>query len=332
MVELVSRPELGDLHVTRSLTRGVLGERWLVVHAGTQATSVLHVFQPFQGLETVAGGGLGVGAIQTGVLGGAVSTAGAGSAVVEALAAEGDGFLAPFPGAEVPAHRLAGAIDPTLILAAIERVRGLKHPHMLEIEQAWMDEQGRVCVLTPFTGDQDGLVPLDVLLRRRSGFLTLDEAKRAMDHLLSAVCAGHEQGLSHGEVSMREVMVDRRGSLLIEHYGLAREIIGSTSLGVGAAPISSADELARAKAAEVRSVLMIGYQLATGLRFEPPVIPVSRVELEADKTWDDLFETGLGTVGFTSAPHALSAVRGCVTTKVNQGKKGFTLRSLLAIG
>lgn len=323
MVELVSRPELGDMHVTRSLTRGVLGERWLVVHAGTQATSVLHVLQPFQGLEAVGGG-----AIQTGVLGGA------GSAVVEALSADGDAFLAPFPGSEVPGHRLAGAIEPAAILAAIERVRGLKHPHMLEIERAWMDEQGRVCVLTPFTGDQDGLVPLDVLLRRRSGFLTLDEAKRAMDHLLSAVCAGHEHGLSHGEVSMREVMVDRRGSLLIEHYGLAREIIGptTTTLAASTTPMSSADELARAKAAEVRSVLMIGYQLATGLRFEPPVIPVSRVELEADKTWDDLFETGLGTVGFTSAPHALSAVRGCVTTKVNQGKKGFTLRSLLAIG
>lgn len=322
MVELVSRPELGDMHVTRPLTRGVLGERWLVVHAGTQATSVLHVLQPLQGLEAAVGG-----AIQTGVFGGA------SGAVVEALSGEGDAFLTPFPGSESPAHRLAGAIDPAVILAAIERVRGLKHAHMLEIEQAWMDEHGRVCMLTPFTGDQDGLVPLDVLLRRRSGFLTLDEAKRAMDHLLSAVCAGHEQGLSHGEVSMREVMVDRRGSLLIEHYGLAREIIGATALS-GGTPVmmSPAEDLARAKAAEVRSVLMIGYQLATGLRFEPPVIPVSRVELDADKTWDDLFETGLGTVGFTSAPHALSAVRGCVTSKANQGKKGFTLRSLLAIG
>ncbi|MBL0870197.1 MAG: hypothetical protein IBJ18_06415 [Phycisphaerales bacterium] len=326
MVELVSRPELGDMHVTRPLTRGVLGERWLVVHAGTQATSVLHVLQPFQGLEAVGGGGGDAGVIQTGVLGGA------GSAVVEALSAEGDAFLAPFPGSEVPGHRLAGAIDPAAILAAIERVRGLKHAHMLEIERAWMDEQGRVCMLTPFTGDQDGLVPLDVLLRRRSGFLTLDEAKRAMDHLLSAVCAGHEQGLSHGEVSMREVMVDRRGSLLIEHYALAREIIGPATFVPGASPTNLAEDLARAKAAEVRSVLKIGYQLATGLRFEPPVIPVSRVELEADKTWDDLFETGLGTVGFTSAPHALSAVRGCVTSKANQGKKGFTLRSLLAIG
>ncbi|MBX9738280.1 MAG: hypothetical protein K2X32_15275 [Phycisphaerales bacterium] len=206
------------------------------------------------------------------------------------------------------------------LLAALAAVRDFEHPHVLKIEDSWVDNSGCVWVVTPFTGDQDGLVSLDALLRRRGGFLSLEEARRAMDQLMVSVLAAHERSLSHGEITMREILADRRGSLLIEHYGIAR--------GASAAPAPAS--LADAKAAEVRSVLTIGYQLATGLRAEEPLIRVSRVILDVDPSWDDLFETGLGPVGFASAAHALSAIKGCRLTRTTPGGRvGFALRGFI---
>ncbi len=60
---------------------------------------------------------------------------------------------------------------------------------------------------------------------------------------------------------------------------------------------------------EVQSVFEIGYQLVTGLRAERPVITAGRVLADLDRSWDDVFETGLGSPGFTTAAHAYSAVR-----------------------
>ena len=206
------------------------------------------------------------------------------------------------------------------LLAALAQVRDFEHPHVLKIEDSWVDDAGCVWVVTPFTGDQDGLVTLDSLLRRRGGYLSLEESRRAMDQLMVGVAAAHERSLSHGEIAMREVLADRRGSLLIEHYGVCRAAMTCP------APAS----LAEAKALEVRSVLTIGYQLATGLRADDPLIRVSRVILDVDSSWDDLFETGLGPVGFASAAHALSAIKGCrLVRAIPGGRMGFALRGFI---
>lgn len=240
MVDLAARQRVGPFIVTRELSRGVLGDRYLALHQHDQTSHVAHSLSLDQ-------------------------------------------------------------TEPHMALAAVERARALQHPHILPIEQVLVDDAGQVWLITPFTGDQDGIVSLDVLLRRRGGYLSLEEAKRALEQLFSAVCIAHDQGLSHGELSMREVLVDRRGSVTIEHYGLAAQLA------------NQGPALAELKAIEVRSLFAMGYQLATGLRAELPVIPASRVLLDAHPTWDDLFETGLGQPGFTSAAHAASAVDGCIT-------------------
>lgn len=206
-------------------------------------------------------------------------------------------------------------------MKALTECRRLKHSHTLEVEAFDSLRPGEVWVATPFTGDQDGLVPLDLFLRRKGGFLGLDEGKRAIEQLMAAVCAGHELGMSHGELSMREVQVDRRGSVHVEHYGVAR------ALGAGVH-----QTLAEAQAAEVRSVFEIGYQFVTGLRVEQPIIPASRVLLDAHHSWDDLFETGLGNPGFTSAAHAMSAIQGCKLNRDSAGKRvGSALRAMLPV-
>lgn len=186
-------------------------------------------------------------------------------------------------------------------IAALEHASDLDHPHILKIETYGLDPRGRAFAVTPYTGDSDGVLSLESLLRRKGGWMNLDEAKRAIEQLLTAVSYAHERGTghAHGELSMAEVQVDRRGSLMIENYGLAR------SLGIGA------QRTVEAERREVQSVLEIGYQLISGLRVEHPVIPASRVMVDLDPSWDDLFETGLGEPGFATAAHAMSAVQNC---------------------
>lgn len=240
MVELLNRPRLGPYILTRRLTPGVLGDRWLALDERDQTSHVVHR------LRTQSVG-----------------------------------------------------LDPLRVLHAVQQTATLEDAHILRIEAAALDTSGRPFAVTPYTGDADGVLTLDTLLRRKGGYMPVEEAKRAMEQLLSAVQHAHEQGLCHGPLAMNEVQVDRRGSLAIELYGVAR------LLGSAAMPRAEADRR------EVQSVFEIGYQLITGLRVEQPLIPAGRVVDDLDSSWDDLFETGLGEPGFTSAAHALSAVQGC---------------------
>jgi hypothetical protein len=98
---------------------------------------------------------------------------------------------------------------------------------------------------------------------------------------------------------MDEILVDRRGSLLVELYGVARAM----------------DTLARPSLEtlrdEVRSVVEIGYQLVTGLRAEHPLIPAGRLVRKLDAGWDQWLARGLDpSGGFDSADGALAALPG----------------------
>lgn len=210
-------------------------------------------------------------------------------------------------------------------LQAMDRARGLDHPHILRIEAHGLDARGKPWAVTPFTGDRDGVVTLDALLRLKGGSMPVEEAKRAIEQLLAGVQHAHEIGQRHGPMCMQEVQVDRRGSLAVELYGVARLLSYSTS--------SPSDE----ERLEVLSVIQMGYQLVTGLRVEEPIIPAGRVVPELDQTWDDFFETGLGEPGFTSAAHALSVVQGCRTAPGEEpgwglGRVRVALRRLLFAG
>lgn len=205
--------------------------------------------------------------------------------------------------------RLTARKDRHSFAAAMNKLAALDHPHLLRAEAyGWppplpsitgeaTGEFGGPWVMTDYTGDTDGIVTLDRLLRAKGGWLTLEESRRAMEQLLGACAYAHDLGLSHGTMMMDEVHVDRRGSLLVEFYGLRQALKPM--------PREAAEQ------EEVRSVVRIGYQLVTGLLPKSPLIPVEHVIEDIDRSWRAFFETGLGHTGFTSSAHALSAAKSC---------------------
>lgn len=197
-------------------------------------------------------------------------------------------------------HRTAARHDRASqkrFLDAIERIAALKHPHILPIEQFSTCPGGSGAVVTPYTGNQEGLVTLGSLLEMKGGRLGPNEADRALTHLLEAADYAHQLGLGHGPVDLSRVLVDRHGRASIELYGLERSLRGSA--GVNA-------ELMRD---EVRSIAEIGYQLLTGLPADEPRIPAGRLLKKLPPGWDEWLERGLdGVSGYSTAAEAIDAL------------------------
>lgn len=185
-------------------------------------------------------------------------------------------------------------------LNAIESLAGLDQPHILPIEQFTLSRggNGRAYVITPYTGTMDGLVTLKDLLAAKGGSMSPLEAERAVVQLLEAVRHAHERSLRHGPIGLDEILVDRRGSLWIELYGMARLL--------RRAPGMSSPEPERD---EVRSVIGTGYRLLTGVAADEPRMPAARLVKRLDKRWDGWFDEGLdAAAGYESAAEALAAL------------------------
>jgi len=180
------------------------------------------------------------------------------------------------------------------LFGAVQAMSALRHPHLLRIESLSFDGQERLCVITPYTGNQDGLVTLGDLLERRDGKLEPAEAIRCLTHLLEASDAAASAGMAHGPVDTQEILVDRFGSAQIELYGLRNAFDPSGS---------HADRVTD----EVHSLVKIGYRMLVGL--EPGTddrISPTRVIRKLDKLWDRWFAIGLDPIdGFVSADEAL---------------------------
>lgn len=218
-------------------------------------------------------------------------------------------------------------------LRAMEQLRHADDPHILPIDEFGWDQGEGVAgaatevggggevgggigpfVISDYTGDADGVVTLERLITLKGGWLTLEESKRAIEQLMGASVAAQAVGLAHGPLSMSQVHVDRRGSLLIELYGLPQAL----------APTKTARE------DEVRSIAEIGYRLVTGLLPTRPVIPVEHMVEHIDQTWRDYFLTGLGSPGYSTAAHALAAVQGLrIAGGGGIGGVGNSLRELI---
>lgn len=235
--------------------------------------------------------------------------------------------------------------------AAADSASRLNHAHILTIEQYGIDALGHPWVITPFTGDVDGVRPLSRLLREKGGQMDPLEVERAMDQLLKAVAAAHaeitvpalsatagsigngaESGthrpppslpLIHGPMSIDEILVDRRGALMVELYGLARTMRPSPRTPTLVA------EMMRD---EVRSVVEIGYQLITGLRAEEPIIPAGRLvpSHRLDRRIDAWLARGLDpTTGFDSAVQAMLALPSHAGPHTRPSRLG-TVRNVLS--
>lgn len=183
--------------------------------------------------------------------------------------------------------------------AAVELLADLDHPHVLPIVEFSLGSAtaGNGWIVTPFTGNQDGLLTLERLVRDKGGRLAPIEARRALAQLLEAVQYGHALGHAHGPIAAEHVQVDRRGSLLVELYGFERAL--------GQRPGRHTD-VARE---EIRSVVELGYRLVTGLPAEDPRIAAGRLVPRLPRELDRWFEVGLDPVeGYSSAEAALEAL------------------------
>ncbi|MCA9303992.1 MAG: protein kinase family protein [Phycisphaerales bacterium] len=189
------------------------------------------------------------------------------------------------PSHDAPARRL---------FSAVQKMSAVRHPHLLRIESLSFDAQERLCVITPYTGNQDGLVTLADLLEQRDGKLEPAEAIRCITHLLEASDTAARAGIAHGSVDTDEILVDRFGSAQIELYGLCSVLNASGS---------HTDRVTD----EVHSIIKIGYRMLVGLEpnTEDRITP-TRVVRKLDKLWDRWFAIGLDPIdGFVSAEEAL---------------------------
>ncbi len=180
-------------------------------------------------------------------------------------------------------------------VSAVQSLAELDHAHILRVESLTLS-RNEPWLVTPYTGNQEGLVTLSTLARDKGGSMSGVEAARALVQLLSALQYAQENNHSHGPIAMDEVLVDRRGSVSIELFGLRRALDG---LGTGNAEL---------RTDEVRSLVEMGYQLVTGRSADEPRIAACKLARSLDRRWDDWFETGLDLLGgFGSAAEALEA-------------------------
>lgn len=197
------------------------------------------------------------------------------------------------------------------LTAALERVSHIRHPHLLGVENFSFAPGGRPLVVTPYTGNQDGLITLADLLDLKGGQMGAFEAERAILQLLDAVAYTHNAGMPHGELDLDEVMVDRRGSVFIELAGLR--------LALGGRAVQSSELLRD----ETRSVAQIGYRLITGLPADEPMIPPTGVVRRLDRRWDDWFETALEpSGGFETPSDAIDALPGNRREQAREAQPG----------
>jgi hypothetical protein len=202
-------------------------------------------------------------------------------------------------------HKAPG-LAPRAFAGAMARLQQLEHKHILRPQAfGWEPDVGPWAV-TDYTGDADGIVTLDQLIRVKGGWLSPEETRRALEQLLDAARSAHAHALPCGTIDAPQVQVNRAGQLQVEFYALRFAL---STLDMSGA--DRADAQQEAQRQEVRAIVRLGYQLITGLLPIAPIIPVEDVIERIDVSWRDFFETGLGPTGFTSAAHAYSAASAC---------------------
>lgn len=193
---------------------------------------------------------------------------------------------------------------------AVEALAGLSHSHVLGIDAVETDTKGDLWVLTPYPGNQHGLVTLGALLEAKGGRMNPYEAARAVEHLLDAARAAHAQRMCHGWMSIDEVLVDPRGRLLVELYGVPRK---------GGRRVFSEDLMRD----ELASIAAIGYRLVTGRSADEPRIQAGRIVSKLDRSFEVFLERGLdASNGFESAEAAIACLKGEGEMPSDRGVRG----------
>ncbi|GAB5495265.1 MAG: hypothetical protein Phyf2KO_03450 [Phycisphaerales bacterium] len=183
-------------------------------------------------------------------------------------------------------------------LDAVEKAAALNIPHTLRVEQFSLATATEAWVISPYTGNHDGLMLLSDLLAVKGGQMESLEVTRVLSQLLEAIGEAHDAGVVHGPLSIDEIHVDRSGSLDIELYGVKAAILDDLD----------SEELARE---ELRSIVSLAYHLLTGVVADEMYIEPTKLVTKIDTQWDVFFAEGLDpAAGFANAEEVLAAVPG----------------------
>ena len=162
------------------------------------------------------------------------------------------------------------------------------HRHLLMPREALRDGAGDLWVFAPFIGSARGILSLTQLAAARDGGkIGRCEAVFAGLQLLGASAHAHARGVVHGPIDADQVLVDPRGGLLVELYGLERSLRDL--------PVATDVD----RAAETRSIVALIVRLATG-----QVAPAGTTMLDLPPTLRAWINTGSSEAGFASAAQA----------------------------
>jgi len=180
---------------------------------------------------------------------------------------------------------------------AIENLQTIKNKHVLPVEKLLLGIVHQPCAVTPYTGHQDGLIDLKMLLAEKGGHMEPGEADRLLRQVFDGLLAAHSMLMHHGPVSAHDVLVDRRGTAMIEMLGVARSLEGMRGFST---------EVQRD---EVRSVVELGFTCLTGHDAGAVDLPASKLVRRLDPAWDAFFAQGLDPIdGFDTAEQAMDAL------------------------
>jgi serine/threonine protein kinase len=185
---------------------------------------------------------------------------------------------------------------PPAVQESLAALHAARLPHAQSIELFHI-EGGALWIVSPYPGSYEGLTSLSALLAsRQGGRLGPFEALRAARHVLQALHAGHGLGVPHGPVRPDEVIVDTRGSVQVELFGVDR--------CVNSLHTAMTDSERRA---EVVSVGRLAHELLTGLA--PAPMPDDVRKLRRDLPAKKMRWVRAACLGeFATASHALDAL------------------------
>jgi hypothetical protein len=134
----------------------------------------------------------------------------------------GEVWRAAGPSAETRVRITPAVDDPDAVIAAVERIAGVRSPAVAPVLDRLIDpDSRRVAVVSPLDA-----VTLDA--RRRRGRLPIDAAAALGAVLFDGLAAIHAAGLVHGAVSPSSVGIDEAGTPRWQDAGLA-QVLGAAT-------------------------------------------------------------------------------------------------------
>ncbi|MBZ0173450.1 MAG: hypothetical protein K8E66_13785, partial [Phycisphaerales bacterium] len=179
---------------------------------------------------------------------------------------------------------------------ALRLMVGQRRVHTLPIEEIGRERGGWCWACSPYPGNHETMVTLDGLRGNKGGRFSPHETARAVEQVLEAVSAAHADRIVHGAIRESEIVVNPRGSLFIELYGLRERIRVS-----GRAEETGQDE--------VRSVAALAWTLLTGIDTSEMEVFSGRVGRAVDRRWMQWIERGLDPImGYNDVCEAIEAL------------------------